>query len=70
MQNEPDSRPGAPQIAVVLKDGQWFIRRIAYTVQDDAKGEIVYHCDQHLGGPFAAWSDMAKAVDTYIVSKT
>lgn len=70
MQNEPDRRPGAPQIAVVLKDGQWFIRRIAYTVQDDVKGEMVYHCDEHLGGPFAAWSDMAKAVDAYIVSMT
>lgn len=70
MQSEPDSRPGAPQIAIVLKDGQWFIRRIAYTVRDDARGEMVYHCDKHLGGPFAGWREMADAVDAYLVSKT
>lgn len=70
MQNEPDSRPGAPQIAVVLKDGQWFIRRIACTVRDDVKGEMVYHCDENLGGPFVSWRDMADAVDAYLVSVT
>ena len=68
--NEPDSRPGAPQIAVVLKDGQWFIRRLAYTVRDDIKGEMVYHCDENLGGPYASWKSMADAVDAYIVSMT
>jgi len=68
MQNEPDSRHGAPQIAIVLKDGQWFIRRLAWIHQDDVSGEMIYHCDEHLGGPFSAWSDMAKAVDAYLVS--
>ncbi len=69
-QSEPDSRPGAPQIAVVLKDGQWYIRRIAYTVQNRTKGEMVYHCDEYLGGPFASWRDMANAVDAYILKTT
>jgi hypothetical protein len=70
MQDGPDSRPGAPQIVIVLKDGQWFVRRLAWTHQDDVNGEMVYHCDEHLGGPFASWRDMANAVDAYIVSKT
>lgn len=63
-------RAAGPQIAVVLKNGQWFIRRIAYTVRDDAAGEMVYHCDEHLGGPFAGWRDMANAVDAYLLKTT
>jgi hypothetical protein len=59
-----------PRIAIVLNDGQWFIRHIAYVHQDNTAGEMIYHCDEHLGGPFAAWSDMAKAVDAYLVSVT
>jgi len=62
--------PKGPQIAIVLKDGEWFIRRIAWTHQDDTKGEMVYHCDEHLGGPFAGWREMADAVDAYLVSAT
>ena len=59
-----------PQIAIVLKDGQWFIRRIAWTHQDDTKGEMVYHCDEDLGGPFAGWREMSNAVDAYLLKTT
>lgn len=62
--------PRGPRIAVVLNDGQWFIRRIAYVVQDDAEGEMVYHCDDHIGGPFSSWRDLANAVDAYLISVT
>ena len=60
----------APRIAIVLNNGQWFIRRIGSVHQDDTKGEMVYHCDEHLGGPFASWRDMADAVDAYLLSVT
>lgn len=31
------------------ESGKWFIRRVAYNVQDDNAGEMVYHCDRHIG---------------------
>lgn len=34
------------------KDGQWYLRRVKYNHQDDVEGEMVYHCDKHLGGPY------------------
>jgi hypothetical protein len=42
----------SPRLAIVLNDGRWFVRHIAAVVEDGVKGEMVYHCDEHLGGPF------------------
>lgn len=64
------STENAPKIAIILYDGMWFIRRVAYTVQDDVRGEMVYHCDEHIGGPFVSWHDMQNAADAYIISCT
>lgn len=59
----------APRIAVVLNEGAWFLRRIAYVVQDDVKGEMVYHCDENLGGPYTALSDAIGPLETYLRSQ-
>lgn len=57
-----------PRLAIVLNEGRWFIRRIAHVHQDDTKGEMIYHCDEHLGGPYASLSDTVGPLETYIRS--
>ena len=42
----------APRLAIVFNEGAWFVRRVSLVHQDDTKGEMVYHCDEHWGGPF------------------
>lgn len=59
-----------PRIAIVLNDGLWYIRRIAAVHQDDVNGEMVYNCDEHIGGPFVSWRDMQNAADAYLCSIT
>lgn len=47
---------------LIAYDGEdWFVRRIALSVQDDIRGELVYHCDKHLGGPFKTAEEALKA---------
>lgn len=58
---------GSPRIAVVLNEGKWFLRRIASVHQDDTRGEMVYHCDENLGGPFASLNDAAGALEAYLL---
>jgi len=59
-----------PRIAIILNDGLWYIRHIAYVHQDDTEGEMVYHCDEHIGGPFSSWRQMTDAVDAYLIKVT
>ena len=56
----------APRVAIVLNEGKWFVRRVAWVHQDDTNGEMIYHCDENLGGPFASLSDAAGTVETYL----
>lgn len=48
-----------PRLLLVQdKDGQVYIRRVAYNVQvetGDCVGEMVYHCDEHVAGPFSSF---------------
>lgn len=57
---------GAPRLVIVLNNGAWFIRRVACVHQDDTKGEMVYHCDENIGGPFASLNDAAGVLETYL----
>lgn len=48
-----------PKRVLMVCDGEkWFVRGVACTVEDNIRGEMVYHCDEHLGGPYS----FAKAV--------
>ena len=58
----------APRIAIVLNEGRWFVRRVAYVVQDDGKGEMVYHCDENLGGPLLSIDEAADTAESYLQS--
>jgi len=42
------------QRVALVRDEQdrWFIRRVSYNRFDMDVNEMVYICDQHLGGPF------------------
>lgn len=57
-----------PRLAIVLNGGRWFIRRIALVHRDDANGEMVYHCDEDLGGPYEALSDAIGPLELYLTS--
>jgi hypothetical protein len=49
-----DEAADNPRLAIILNGaGKWFVREIGYVVQDDVRGEMVYHCTRHIGGPFA-----------------
>ena len=51
-------------------NGRAETERAANSYRAQRKGEMAYHCDEHLGGPFASWRDMAETVDAYIVEMT
>lgn len=42
----------AHRILVVFDGEAWFVRRVAMIEHDIDRDMKVYHCDQHLGGPF------------------
>lgn len=60
----PPLRPGdlvsQPRVLIVCDGEAWFIRRVTATIHDGYHDEMVYRCDQPLGGPF---SDVLQAVD-------
>lgn len=58
----------SPRIAIVLNEGRWFVRRIALVHQDDTRGEMVYHCDENLGGPFLSIDEAADTAEAYLQS--
>lgn len=39
-------------------EGRWFLRQVAFNRQDDIANEMVYHCDQHLGGPYESLAEV------------
>lgn len=41
------------------REGQWFVRRIDFSVHDGDRNAMVYHCDKHLAGPFPEVHDAA-----------
>lgn len=41
----------AKRILIVCDGEDWLIRRVACTVEDSIRGEMVYHCDKGLGMP-------------------
>ena len=49
-----------PQRIAIVRDerGQWFVRQVAYNHQDDTKGEMIYHCTKHLGGPYPSLEEV------------
>lgn len=47
------------RIAIVrAQDGKWFVRRVAYNVEDGVNGKMIYHCDRHISGPHDALADV------------
>lgn len=40
------------RVAIVLNDGKWYARRVAYVIHDLDRDEMVYRCDKSLGGPY------------------
>lgn len=51
------------RIAIVQDTrGRWFVRSVASSTEDATAGEMVYHCDKHLAGPFENLMDAARWV--------
>lgn len=40
------------RVAITFDGTAWFLRRIASVTEDNIRGEMVYHCNKHLGGPY------------------
>lgn len=67
------------RVAIVRDlDGKWFVRRISYSVSPLATPiekaseykrntqRYVYHCDEHIGGPYDTLSVAAAKAEQYI----
>jgi hypothetical protein len=51
-----------PKRILIVCDGEsWFVRRVAYNVENWTRGEMIYHCDKHIGGPFKSLSGAVAA---------
>jgi hypothetical protein len=47
-------RPTTPsaRLLIVFDGRAWFVRRVRSTVHELTRDEMVYYCDQPLGGPY------------------
>ena len=51
------------KLIVCDRSGRWYVRRVKLNHQDDARGEMIYHCDQHLSGPHMNLLDVPEVKD-------
>lgn len=52
------------RLAIITDGETWWVRRIAYTVRDNIKNKMIYHCDKPIGRSFdTANAAMRKAKD-------
>lgn len=42
--------------------GSWFIRAVSFVVDRVADKEMVYHCNENLGGPFPSLGEATAAL--------
>ncbi len=50
----------SPRVLIVCDDtGKWFVRRVRMTEHNLDLDQMIYHCDEPLGGPY---DDLAGAV--------
>jgi hypothetical protein len=52
-------KPG--RILIVFDGESWFLRRVHAVEHDLDRDFKVYHCDEHLGGPFGSLGKAAAA---------
>lgn len=52
------------KILVVFDGKAWFIRRVRSITHDLIWNQKVYRCDEHLGGPFDSFSEVAAELDS------